>query len=244
VKQAERTVRQVVADTIVALVVGGVIDNTATAITKAFVAAGLGRDDIALADKRYREGAGLFTVPYATGMEFDPCTAPPPRLAAKIVQPVEEPPPLTANPEPGNPGAELDAQLADGEYERRREAERGSPLKQKPTQLRPDRIGPDTKVRELCCTECAEWKPTTDFRERADRPGLFTARCRKCLSGYVRAKYVSAKVEESLGKVNLRFVLDEESNLVGLACVDCGRPFTGDDEVVGESFFTHRECPQ
>jgi hypothetical protein len=111
-----------------------------------------------------------------------------------------------------------------------------------PLSVRPDRIGP-SGTRELRCAGCGLWKPTQQFWRRLDAPGSFTARCAACLGGFVPAGDVSTQVDEAVGRVNLRFVLDGESNLVGVACANCDQALAAGDVAEGDTFLTHHECP-
>lgn len=71
-RSAERSVRELVADTVVAAIAGKVIPNTATTVNAAMTALGLSRDDLTRAALRHRDGDGIGTVPYTTWLDFKP----------------------------------------------------------------------------------------------------------------------------------------------------------------------------
>lgn len=116
--------------------------------------------------------------------------------------------------------------------------------KQKPSRVRPTGVGPLGESTMQCTGPCGEWLPLDSFTPRSDRPGLFAARCKECRRRYMAARHVKTATLDALGALGVKFQLDAESNIVGLACTNCGEPFRPGDNIHGTvNDLAHDECP-
>lgn len=116
--------------------------------------------------------------------------------------------------------------------------------KQKPSRVRPTGIGPLGETTLLCTGPCGAWLPTDSFTPRSDRPGIFTARCKECRRLYMSSRHVKVATLEALDALGVKFHLDDGSNIVGLACANCGEPFKPGDDIHGTvNDLAHDVCP-
>ena len=101
-------------------------------------------------------------------------------------------------------------------------------------------------VRELWCTghegHPAHWAPEHDFAVRADRPHLRYTYCDDGRRAYNRARLVTVKVRDDLGRIGIRLVVEPGSTLVGVLCAGCGQPIVEHDVVEGDSTVYHSTC--
>lgn len=88
----------------------------------------------------------------------------------------------------------------------------------------------------------AHWAPAEDFLPRADRPHLRHVYCDVGRKSYLQARRVTAKVLDQLSSAGFQLKLDPESNLVGIACKECGRPFSAGDHIEGAAVMRHVDC--
>lgn len=94
----------------------------------------------------------------------------------------------------------------------------------------------------LYCKGCDEWLPPEQFTPRADRPGTRKAKCRACMSAYQAARYLTVKKIDALNQARVRFMVDEDSELIGMACADCGHPIVANDLVHVDGGPRHEVC--
>ena len=203
------TPAQVAADVVITLLYHGLITNRRSALDKITRLTGITDQDLATArDRRSRASYQPFTVhtPCDTGPEAAPADATPP------------PPP----PRPG-PGRRAPT---------RETAPRPAGAR-KATRARAERIVDG--IRELWCTghdgHPPHFAPETDFAVRADRPHLRYTYCDDGRRSYNRARLVTVKVKEDLGRIGIRLVVEPGSTLVGILCAGCGKPMVEHDHV-------------
>lgn len=212
------TPAQLAADVVITLLYHGVIANTRAALDKIGRLTGLTDQDLASArDRRSRVSYQPFTVhtPCDTGPKDDPAPTPPP----------------ATRPGPG----------------RRAPTRETSP---RPAGARPPTRTRATRevdgVRELWCTghdgHAAHWAPEHDFAVRADRPHLRYTYCDDGRRSYTRARLVTVKVKEELGRIGIRLVVEPGSTLVGILCAGCEKPIAEHDQVEGGATVYHIAC--
>ena len=101
-------------------------------------------------------------------------------------------------------------------------------------------------IAELWCVglekQGAHWAPEDEFLVRADYPWRRMSQCDEHRKQYQRARHVKVAAREALSEVGLEFLVDRRSNLIGVVCKGCGKPFKVGDEAVGDSTLTHRGC--
>lgn len=129
------------------------------------------------------------------------------------------------------------------------------PAESRQTKPRPPGMKPPPRQRdwrdtgdgiELWCTghtsHPAHWAREEDFIPRADRPHLRHTYCDEGRKSYQRSKRVSTRALEEISSAGFTLTLDADSNLVGVACKECGLPFTAGDHVEGAAVMRHIEC--
>lgn len=88
----------------------------------------------------------------------------------------------------------------------------------------------------------AHWAPEASFLVRADLPHRRVTMCDDHRRRYQRARHVRVKVVDDLAAVGLAFVIDGESNLVGLRCKGCGNQLMAGDKAKGDAVLWHDAC--
>lgn len=100
---------------------------------------------------------------------------------------------------------------------------------------------------ELFCSghdgHAAHWAPEEEFLPRADRPHLRHVYCDEGRKSYLRARRVTTKVLDELSSAGFGLTLDEDSNLLGIVCKECGQPFAAGDDIEGDAVMRHALCP-
>lgn len=124
-----------------------------------------------------------------------------------------------------------------------------APVPPRPAPSPPARRTPGRKRRtlpdgRLWCAGCEQFLDPEQFALRTDRPGRRKSRCRPCCSADQARRYLSVRKIEALDAARIQFVVDEDSELVGMACADCGRSIVADDLVRVEGRPRHSTCPE
>lgn len=155
---------------------------------------------------------------------------------------LEQNPTTAAAPTPAAPAR------PDPQPRTRRTEPADRPAGRAPTNRRPTRSNPNGTT-DLWCTggdhpdDEAHWAPEHQFLIRADRPHLRVSKCDRHRLSYLKARRVTIAARQALGEAGLRIRLDDDSNLVGLECKDCGQPFIAGDRIEGDAVLRHETCP-
>lgn len=204
------------ADVVITLLYHGVIANKRATLDKIARLTGITDQDLAQArDRRSRVTYEPFTVHQpAPTLDRTPAPAPPsPRPGPGRRAPTRETSPRPADIRP-------------------------------PTRTRAERTVDG--VRELWCTghegHAPHWAPEHDFAVRADRPHLRYTYCDDGRRSYNRARLVTVKVKDDLGRIGIRLVVEPGSTLVGILCAGCGKPITEHDVIEGDTAIYHTDC--
>lgn len=97
---------------------------------------------------------------------------------------------------------------------------------------------------DLWCAGCERFLDPEQFALRTDRPGRRKSRCRPCCSADQARRYLSVRKIAALDAARIQFVVDEDSELVGMACADCGGAIVADEFVRVEGKPRHSTCPE
>lgn len=97
---------------------------------------------------------------------------------------------------------------------------------------------------EYLCNGCGEYLDPEQFSPRADRPGHRKSKCRACCSLDQARRYLSVRKLAALEQARIEFVVDEASELIGMACAGCGSPIVAEDRVTVDGAPRHGSCPQ
>lgn len=218
---APRTEVQVVADAVLALLRKGYLNRAQT--TGVLRTVGIRQHDLVAALERFQTRGDQYAAPVRVAADDEPT-----RPRRGVQQPHrphhQQLPDPTPAPTPPPPTPEPTGQ-------------RRIP----PTQQRRERRELDG-VDHLLCAGCDRWIPEGEFLERSDRPGVRVSRCCDCRRRYQRARRVSTKVLDDMAQVGVAIRVDDESNLVGLACAGCGRPLKPGDELRVHGTPLHSTC--
>lgn len=211
------TPAQVAADVVITLLYHGVITNKRATLDRIARLTGVTDQDLAAArDRRSRVSYQPFTV--HTRCDTGPTDVP------------ADPPPA---PRPG-PGRRAPT---------RDTAPRPAGAR-KATRSRAERMVDG--IRELWCTghdgHAPHFAPEIEFAVRADRPHLRYTYCDDGRRSYTRARLVTVKVKEDLGRIGIRLVVEPGSTLVGILCAGCEKPIVEHDQVEGGATVYHVAC--
>lgn len=206
---------EVAADTVLALRLAGYLTNVQ--ITGAARIAGVTMQDLADSHARYQRQGNRNPQPLRNADKRGPIHPQPKPAAAQPVLPDPRPTPA---PEPVLPPA--DKSVPDSQQRRDRKEIDG--------------------VIHMLCKGCGEWLPTDQFLMRSDRPGIRVSRCSPCRRTYQRERRVTAKVLDDLQTIGVSFVLDKDSNILGVQCSVCELPFESGQIVHGDTSLHHESC--
>lgn len=92
------------------------------------------------------------------------------------------------------------------------------------------------------CPLCREIKDYTEFRIKDQATRARSNRCTECMRSLARERYLNLRKIEALNSVGLTFWIDEDDDVVGLACVRCKQPLVPGDEVQGTTELAHVSC--
>ena len=118
--------------------------------------------------------------------------------------------------------------------------------KRPPTNQRRQQQGPTGL--ELWCSGSEEepeghFAPEDHFLVRSDRPHLRVSKCDEHRHAYQAARVVKVAAREAIGEIGIQIRLDPESNLIGLACKECGQPLKAGETIEGDAQVRHELCP-
>lgn len=142
------------------------------------------------------------------------------------------------------------------EYQNTERGPSSNPNASRKTAPRPPGMGTAYKERkkrtsidgatELWCNghdgHTAHWSPEEHFLPRADRPHLRHSFCDEGRKTYQRSRRVTVKTLDEISSAGFALRLDEDSNLVGIVCKECGHPFAPGDDVEGDAVMRHVLC--
>lgn len=86
------------------------------------------------------------------------------------------------------------------------------------------------------------WHPEGCFIRKDRNANKRSTYCDDCRKRYQRERRVSTKALDALAQAGVRLVLDGDSNVVGIACKECGEAFVAGDTVLGEATLFHERC--